>query len=65
MFIPEVIKGSRVDLLSHDVTDGGISDHISMKKSETESQEPKNHTHTYSTTTLYTTTTTLNIDFYY
>ncbi len=46
MVTPEVIKGSRVDLLSQDVTDGGVSDHISMKKSETESQQPKTHTHT-------------------
>ncbi len=47
MFTPEVIEGGRVDLLSQDVTDCGVSDHIRMKKSETESQQPKTHTHTH------------------
>ncbi len=28
MFTPEVIEGGRVDLLSQDVTDCGVSDHI-------------------------------------
>ncbi len=58
MVTPEVIKGSRVDLLSQDVTDGGVSDHISMKKSETESQQPKTHTHIIQHQIL-------NIDYYY
>lgn len=52
MFLPEVIKGCGVDLLSQDITDGGIGHNISMQKSETKSQEPKTKLQHY---ILYTT----------